>query len=80
MRFPLEVLEACREEAGEGFSLELRISGDERVVGGVGLEERVAVPERRHAVHRPGRRFHRRLSRTAQLRRHASPVTTSPTC
>jgi 2,4-dienoyl-CoA reductase-like NADH-dependent reductase (Old Yellow Enzyme family) len=41
MRFPLEVLKACREEAGRGFSLELRISGDERTEGGVSLEERI---------------------------------------
>jgi 2,4-dienoyl-CoA reductase-like NADH-dependent reductase (Old Yellow Enzyme family)/thioredoxin reductase len=42
MRFPLEVLEACRREAGRDFGLELRISGDERVPGGVSLEERIA--------------------------------------
>lgn len=42
MRFPLEVLKACREEAGPDFGLELRISGDERVPGGVTLEERIA--------------------------------------
>ena len=41
MRFPLEILQACREEAGKGFNLELRISGDERVPGGVSLEERI---------------------------------------
>jgi 2,4-dienoyl-CoA reductase-like NADH-dependent reductase (Old Yellow Enzyme family)/thioredoxin reductase len=41
MRFPLEVLKACREEAGQGFSLEMRISGDERTEGGVSLEERI---------------------------------------
>lgn len=41
MRFPLEILEACREEAGEGFRLEMRISGDERTPGGVSIEERV---------------------------------------
>ncbi len=42
MRFPLEVLQACREEAGREFNLELRISGDEHVEGGVGMEERIA--------------------------------------
>jgi len=42
MRFPLEVLEACKQEAGPDFHLELRISGDERVPGGVSLEERIA--------------------------------------
>jgi len=42
MRYPLEILAACREEAGRDFNLELRISGDERVPGGVCLEERVA--------------------------------------
>jgi 2,4-dienoyl-CoA reductase-like NADH-dependent reductase (Old Yellow Enzyme family)/thioredoxin reductase len=42
MRFPLEVLAACREEAGRDFGLELRLSGDERVSGGVSLEERIA--------------------------------------
>jgi 2,4-dienoyl-CoA reductase-like NADH-dependent reductase (Old Yellow Enzyme family) len=39
MRFPLEVLKACREEAGKDFNLELRISGDERVEGGVSVEQ-----------------------------------------
>ncbi|MBN1630809.1 MAG: FAD-dependent oxidoreductase [Thermoleophilia bacterium] len=42
MRFPLEVLEACRAEAGDRFNIELRISGDERVAGGAPLEERIA--------------------------------------
>jgi NADPH-dependent 2,4-dienoyl-CoA reductase/sulfur reductase-like enzyme len=41
MRFPLEVLEACREEAGRDFNLEIRLSGDERVPGGVSLDERI---------------------------------------
>jgi 2,4-dienoyl-CoA reductase-like NADH-dependent reductase (Old Yellow Enzyme family)/thioredoxin reductase len=41
MRFPLEVLKACREEAGRGFNLEIRLSGDERTEGGVSLEERI---------------------------------------
>ncbi|MBN1631414.1 MAG: FAD-dependent oxidoreductase [Thermoleophilia bacterium] len=41
MRFPLEILRACREEAGREFNLEMRISGDERVQGGVSIEERV---------------------------------------
>jgi 2,4-dienoyl-CoA reductase-like NADH-dependent reductase (Old Yellow Enzyme family)/thioredoxin reductase len=41
MRFPLEILKACREEAGQDFNLEMRISGDERTEGGVSLEERV---------------------------------------
>jgi 2,4-dienoyl-CoA reductase-like NADH-dependent reductase (Old Yellow Enzyme family)/thioredoxin reductase len=41
MRFPLEVLRAAREEAGDDFRLEMRISGDERVPGGVSLEERI---------------------------------------
>ncbi len=41
MRFPLEVLAACREEAGKDFNLEIRLSGDERVPGGVSLEERI---------------------------------------
>ena len=42
MRFPLEVIEACRAEAGPDFGLELRISGNERVPGGVTIEERIA--------------------------------------
>jgi 2,4-dienoyl-CoA reductase-like NADH-dependent reductase (Old Yellow Enzyme family)/thioredoxin reductase len=42
MRFPLEILAACREEAGKDFNLELRLSGDERVPGGASLEERIA--------------------------------------
>ena len=41
MRFPLEVLKACREEAGPAFNLEMRVSGDERVAGGISLEERI---------------------------------------
>ena len=41
MRFPLEILAACREEAGPAFGLEMRISGDERTEGGVSLDERV---------------------------------------
>ncbi len=41
MRFPLEVLAACRAEAGKDFNLELRLSGDERIEGGVSLEERI---------------------------------------
>jgi len=40
-RFPLEVLAACREVAGKDFNLELRISGDERIEGGVTVEERI---------------------------------------
>jgi 2,4-dienoyl-CoA reductase-like NADH-dependent reductase (Old Yellow Enzyme family)/thioredoxin reductase len=42
MRYPLEVLAACRAEAGRDFNLELRFSGDERIEGGVSLEERIA--------------------------------------
>ena len=41
MRYPLEVLAACRAEAGRDFNLELRFSGDERIEGGVSLEERI---------------------------------------
>jgi 2,4-dienoyl-CoA reductase-like NADH-dependent reductase (Old Yellow Enzyme family)/thioredoxin reductase len=41
MRFPLEILKACRDEAGKGFNLELRLSGDERVEGGASVEERI---------------------------------------
>lgn len=41
MRFPLEILGACRQEAGDDFGLEIRLSGDERVEGGVSLEERI---------------------------------------
>lgn len=41
MRFPLEILKACRDEAGEEFNLELRISGDERVEGGVSVEDHI---------------------------------------
>jgi NADPH-dependent 2,4-dienoyl-CoA reductase/sulfur reductase-like enzyme len=42
MRFPLEVLAACREAVGRRLNLELRISGDERITGGAPLEERIA--------------------------------------
>lgn len=41
MRFPLEVLRACREEAGSRLNLELRVSGDERIAGGTTLDERI---------------------------------------
>jgi 2,4-dienoyl-CoA reductase-like NADH-dependent reductase (Old Yellow Enzyme family)/thioredoxin reductase len=41
MRYPLEVLRACRERAGKDFNLELRISGDERIPGGASVEEHI---------------------------------------
>lgn len=38
-RFPLMVLDAVRKEVGDDFLIEYRVSGDERVEGGMGLEE-----------------------------------------
>ncbi len=38
-RFPLLVLDRVRKEVGEDFLIEYRVSGDERVDGGMGLEE-----------------------------------------
>lgn len=40
-RFPLEVLKACREAAGEDFPLEMRFQGNEWLEGGTSLEERI---------------------------------------
>lgn len=40
-RFPLEVLKACREAAGEDFPLEMRFQGNEWLEGGTPLEERI---------------------------------------
>lgn len=40
-RFPLEVLKACREAAGEDFPLEMRFQGNEWLEGGTTLEERI---------------------------------------
>jgi 2,4-dienoyl-CoA reductase-like NADH-dependent reductase (Old Yellow Enzyme family)/thioredoxin reductase len=45
MRFPLEVLRACRQEVGCRLNLELRLSGDERIEGGTSLEERIGFIE-----------------------------------
>lgn len=41
-RFPLALLKALREEMGEDFILELRVSGDECMEGGMGIDETVA--------------------------------------
>jgi 2,4-dienoyl-CoA reductase-like NADH-dependent reductase (Old Yellow Enzyme family)/NADPH-dependent 2,4-dienoyl-CoA reductase/sulfur reductase-like enzyme len=38
-RFPLMVIEAVREQCGEDFLIEYRVSGDERVDGGMHIEE-----------------------------------------
>jgi 2,4-dienoyl-CoA reductase-like NADH-dependent reductase (Old Yellow Enzyme family)/thioredoxin reductase len=38
-RFPLELLKAVREAVGKGFPIEMRISGDEIVEGGMRIEE-----------------------------------------
>lgn len=37
MRFPLQVLRACREAAGPRFPMEMRISADEWIPGGISL-------------------------------------------
>ncbi len=39
MRFPLELLESVREAVGDDFIVDMRISGDERVEGGIHVEE-----------------------------------------
>jgi 2,4-dienoyl-CoA reductase-like NADH-dependent reductase (Old Yellow Enzyme family)/NADPH-dependent 2,4-dienoyl-CoA reductase/sulfur reductase-like enzyme len=39
MRFPLEVLQAVREKVGRDFGIEMRVSSDEIVDGGQGLDE-----------------------------------------
>ncbi|MCR5845397.1 MAG: NAD(P)/FAD-dependent oxidoreductase [bacterium] len=38
-RFPLRLLKAVREAIGNDIAIEMRISGDERVEGGMGIEE-----------------------------------------
>jgi 2,4-dienoyl-CoA reductase-like NADH-dependent reductase (Old Yellow Enzyme family)/thioredoxin reductase len=38
-RFPLDVIRTVREELGTKFLIEIRVSGDERVDGGMGVEE-----------------------------------------
>jgi 2,4-dienoyl-CoA reductase-like NADH-dependent reductase (Old Yellow Enzyme family)/thioredoxin reductase len=40
-RFPLMVLDRVRQEVGDDFLIEFRVSGDERVKGGMGLEETI---------------------------------------
>jgi 2,4-dienoyl-CoA reductase-like NADH-dependent reductase (Old Yellow Enzyme family)/thioredoxin reductase len=41
-KFPLEVLEALRNAVGEDFILEMRVSGDEKMPGGMGVSETAA--------------------------------------
>ncbi len=43
LRFPLEILQACRQAVGEDFPIIFRFSGDERVPGGRNLDESVAI-------------------------------------
>ncbi|MDD6022616.1 MAG: NAD(P)/FAD-dependent oxidoreductase [Oscillospiraceae bacterium] len=43
VRFCIEVLQAIREAVGQGFPIELRISGDEFFEGGYHLEEAVEI-------------------------------------
>lgn len=38
-RWPLEVLKAMRERVGKGLNIDMRISGDELIPGGMGIEE-----------------------------------------
>jgi len=42
MRFPLQVLHACREVVGPRFPMEMRISGDEWMPGGIELADVLA--------------------------------------
>jgi 2,4-dienoyl-CoA reductase-like NADH-dependent reductase (Old Yellow Enzyme family)/thioredoxin reductase len=43
LRFPLEVIRAMREQAGEDFPLTMRISAEEQVPGGRGLSETIYI-------------------------------------
>lgn len=45
-RFPLELLAAVREAVGPDMAIEMRISGDEMVKGGMGIEEVVEFVKR----------------------------------
>ncbi|MDR0851271.1 MAG: NAD(P)/FAD-dependent oxidoreductase, partial [Clostridiales Family XIII bacterium] len=38
-RFPLEIMKAIRQEVGDEIAIEMRISGDERIDGGMRIEE-----------------------------------------
>lgn len=40
-RYPLEVLAAIRERVGDKIALDIRISGDELIEGGMGIEETI---------------------------------------
>lgn len=42
MRFPLQVLSACREAVGPRFAMEVRISADEWMPGGIELDDVIA--------------------------------------
>ncbi len=42
MRFPLQVLRACREAVGPRFPMEMRLSADEWMPGGIALEDVLA--------------------------------------
>lgn len=39
MRFPLEVLKAMRERVGDSMGIEMRVSGDEMIEGGLKIDE-----------------------------------------
>ena len=39
VRWPLEVLKAMRQRVGRGLNIDMRISGDELIPGGMGIEE-----------------------------------------
>ena len=39
MRFPLEILKAMRERVGDNMAIEMRISGDEMIEGGMRIQE-----------------------------------------
>lgn len=52
-RFPLEILKAIRNAAGEDFIIEARINGEEMMEGGITINETVEfcrILEREHAV------------------------------
>ena len=46
-RWPLEVLKAMRERVGKGLNIDMRISGDELIPGGMGIEETKAFTHRK---------------------------------
>ena len=64
MRFPLEILEACRRGGREADSTSSCASAaTSAYAGGVCLEDQIAFLNAGGPLHRPGRGVHRRLPR-----------------